>query len=125
MKKTFLSIFIGAFLVICLIPLVCMLFAKSDEPVGNETRVSLPGWKTEDGRVNTEILGEFGNWFEHHFAFRPQLITADAKIQKTVFQVSNTPERTDGCIIPRPWTIISEEIRSLRGACGISRITFP
>ncbi len=96
MKKTFLSIFIGAFLVICLIPLVCMLFAKSEEPVGNETRVELPSWTKEDGSLNTELPGELGNWFEHHFAFRPQLITADAKIQKSVFQVSNTESVVTG-----------------------------
>ncbi len=90
MKKTSYGIFLGAFLVLCLIPFVCMIFAKSDETIGNEMAVSAPSFQTEENKFNFEILEDTGTWFEHHFAFRPQLITADARIQKSLFGVSNT-----------------------------------
>lgn len=82
-------IFITICVLLCMIPSVCMIFARSDEPIGNESTVSLPSWKDENGAFNEEVLSDFGDYFETHYAFRPQMITADAKIQKAVFNVSN------------------------------------
>lgn len=89
MKKTGAVIFIIACLVVCLIPSVGMFFKPNAEAIGNEESSALPSITNEDGSFNTNILSDLGNYFEQHFAFRSEIITADAEIQSKVFGVSN------------------------------------
>lgn len=91
MKKNIgFIIFITVCVLLCLVPSVCMIFDRTDEPIGNESLVEAPRLKEEDGSINVSILSDFGNYFEAHYAFRPALISLDAKIQEQVFLVSNT-----------------------------------
>lgn len=90
MNNKFTTIFITACFILCMIPSVCMIFAKSDEAIGNEMQVQAPEITKENGEFNERILNDSGDYFEKHYAFRPSLITADAKIQSTIFGVSNT-----------------------------------
>ena len=89
-NKTYLGIFLAICLIICLIPSVFMIFFPSEETIGNERQTIWPSVVTEDGALNSRILPEMGAYFESHYAFRPQLITADARLQAPLFQVSNT-----------------------------------
>ena len=66
-----------------------MIFAKSEKPIGNESVVEVPALKKEDGSFNVDILSDYGTYFETHYAFRPIMISMDAKIQENVFKVSN------------------------------------
>lgn len=90
------AIFIGICITLCLIPSVFMIFFRSDEAIGNETQTQWPSVTTEEGTFNSHFLDGMGSYFETHYAFRPQLITADAKIQSALFEVSNTDAVTTG-----------------------------
>lgn len=48
-----------------------------------------PKLKTEEGAWNLDYFQEFEAYFQEHFAFRNELIYADAKIQTSLFGVSN------------------------------------
>lgn len=89
MKRAAAALFVVACLVVCLIPSVGMLFKPTTEAIGNEEVQTIPSFTNADGSFNTNILSDLGDYFEQHFAFRSQIITADAEIQSKVFGVSN------------------------------------
>ena len=80
-------IFIIACLVVCLIPSVGMFFKPNAEAIGNEESSALPSITNEDGGFNTNIVSDPGRFFEQHFAFRSEIITADAEMRQKVFGV--------------------------------------
>lgn len=87
MKKHFT--FIIACLIICLLPLAGMAAHPTTESTENRRMSEFPELKTEDGSWNLDFFQEFETYFQEHFAFRNELVYADAKIQTSVFQVSN------------------------------------
>ena len=89
-------LFIIPCLLVCLIPSVGMIFHPTNERIGNETVTAPPSISTEDGGFNSEFLPQAGTYFEKHFAFRPEAITLDAKLQASVFRVSNLDTVTVG-----------------------------
>lgn len=89
MKKAGLVIFIAACLAVCLIPSLGMMVKPTTGPIGNEQSLAAPNITNEDGSFNTNILSDWGKYFEQHFGFRPDFITLDAFIQGSVFGVSN------------------------------------
>ncbi|MBQ9030907.1 MAG: hypothetical protein IJ106_05570 [Parasporobacterium sp.] len=95
-KNLFFTVFIALCLILCVIPSLFMTAFRSDETIGNESRTDWPSVTKEDGTFNSRILEQMGSYFETHYAFRPQLITADAEIQSALFQVSNTDSVTVG-----------------------------
>lgn len=90
MKKTAMTVFLCICFALCLVPAVWMAVSPSMERIGNERVVNLPAWKDEEEHWNLNLLSQLGDYFEQHYAFRPQLITADAALQTSLFQVSNT-----------------------------------
>ena len=95
-NKPFLITYISVGIIICLLPFVCMSFAKTDETIENRRLAELPSVKTEEGDFNLYILNELGAYFEDHFAFRPWLVSVDAEIQSKVFAVSNADSVVKG-----------------------------
>ena len=87
-KNLWHNIFIAACLLLCAVPFVCMTFARTDTTTENKSLAKLPAL-TEKGALNTEFLPGLGDYFNDHFAFRQQLVSADAEIQSKVFRVSN------------------------------------
>ena len=97
MRKNIVFIsFISLCVIMFLVPSLFMIFFRSDETIGNESVTEWPALTTEEGSFNTKLLEEMGDYFETHYAFRPQLITADAYVQSSVFRVSNTDPVTAG-----------------------------
>lgn len=88
-KKVFSVIFTAACLLCCVIPFAGMAVAPSNEAVGNEQQTTLPSLNTEDGQFNEKYLQQLGDYFSSHYAFRPQIISADAEIQSKAFGTSN------------------------------------
>ncbi len=88
-KKIFSVIFTAACLGICVVPFAGMAFAPSNESVGNEQQTTLPSVTLKDGGFNEQYVQELGDYFSTHYAFRPQIISADAEIQSNVFGTSN------------------------------------
>lgn len=96
MKKTLLLLFVIACLLLCAVPSVGMIFHPTTERIGNEPETPLPSITAEDGSFNSAFLPQTGTYFDKHFAFRPQSITADAMIQSRVFKTSDLDTVTVG-----------------------------
>ncbi len=88
-KKIFSLIFTAVCLGACAVPFAGMVFAPSNEAVGNEQQTTLPSFKSENGDVNEQYFQQLGDYFSTHYAFRPQIISADAEILSNVFGTSN------------------------------------
>jgi hypothetical protein len=75
-------------LIVLAIPVIAIPWAPEDESAELQTRAAWPGLFDEDGSFNIEFLSEAGDWLDDHFAFRQQMIAANAKVQQTVFGTS-------------------------------------
>lgn len=89
MKKKLLLLFIAAGMLVCVVPFAGMALTRSEEPLGNETKAKMPSVTDKNGSFNPMYFQQLGGYFEKTFAFRPQMINADANIQSGVFQTSN------------------------------------
>lgn len=94
MKRKTLQCYLGIMFVICLIPFTGMLWKDSSESSENRTLAPAPKLKDENG-WNINVLSDAGAYFEDHFAYRTELVTADAMLRGTLFQVS----ADDGVIV--------------------------
>ena len=95
MKKTWNTIYLAAVLVICLLPFVGMLWKDNPESSENRKLSELPKLWDEQG-WNQELLPELGEYFEEHFAYRQEFVTADAMVRSKVFGVSAADGVIDG-----------------------------
>ena len=98
-NKGFLTVFIAACLVMCLIPFGCMIFARTDTTTENKRLKEFPAVTAKDGALNTDFLKDMGAYFEDHFAFRQQLVTADAEVQ------IHMSSHTNAKVLPRNQTM--------------------
>lgn len=88
--KALMFVFIMFAFATLLIPFVCMSFAKTDYLSGSTDLAAEPKLISDEGNLNTNILSDFGKYFEDHFAFRPQLVTINALIHYTFFNDTAT-----------------------------------
>ncbi len=84
MKKIGSIIFIIVFLSICAAPLIGMMLGYENANVEKRTVTIAPSIYTKDG-INSEFIHELDDYFTDNFAFRTNLITANAYITGTVF----------------------------------------
>ena len=82
-KKIFIIIF---FCLLCL-PSLGMLFFKTDVSVEQRQVQIFPSIKT-GGKLNVKFFDQLNDYFSDNFAFRQNLIEADAIIKKNVFRQS-------------------------------------
>ena len=88
MKKKGNMIYVGFFFVLCLIPSVGMLLPQTQGSATENRKLAVwPQLRTEEG-WNTDFLSEAGEYFQDHFGFRQQLVTANALINGKIFGVS-------------------------------------
>ena len=87
MKKTSL-LFIILCIAVCFVPLFGMMIRPTTETTENRNLSVFPAVKTEEGSLNRDFFKQFETWFHEHFAFRNELVYADAQIQGKVFGVS-------------------------------------
>ncbi|MCD7736781.1 MAG: hypothetical protein LUI07_07465 [Lachnospiraceae bacterium] len=80
--------FVALFLFISVVPSLGMLVGGSEASLENRELAELPELKTEDG-WNLAFLGDMGEWYEDHFAFRNELVTAYGLITGKVFGTSS------------------------------------
>lgn len=81
------KIFIGICLAILIIPLAGMSFWMSNTTSENTPLAKWPSL-IEEGHINMNFLSQAGEFFEDHFAFRQDLITANSLIQTSLFNTS-------------------------------------
>ena len=87
MKKQWMAVYLAFAMLICLFPLAGLLWYREGESSENRELSEFPALKSGDG-WNREFLSEAGEWFEDHFAYRQELVTADALLRGKLFGVS-------------------------------------
>ena len=75
MRKTWLIVFISIFLVLCALPSVALLLGYEGENYENRPLARMPKLFDSDG-LNLSFPSEFDNYYEDHFGFREEMVTA-------------------------------------------------
>lgn len=95
MKKSYV-IYTALFFVICLVPLVGMALPEREEAsTENRTLAGAPVLKDEEG-WNLDYLADAGDYFQDHFGFRQELVTANALVKGKLFGVSTADSVIQG-----------------------------
>lgn len=115
-KERLLLAFTAAAMLICLIPLVCMTFARTDTTTEKKELAPLPSL-IEDGSLNINYLGQLGAYFSDRFAFRQQLVSLDSAIRGRVFGVSTV----DSVVVGKDgWLFYTDTVNDYTGAQPLS-----
>ncbi len=91
MKEWKDKIFIVIVSLILLIPFVGMVFWPTNETTENTVMAKWPK-VTEEGKWNRDYLAQAGEYFEDHFAFRQQFVTANALLRGRILKTSATDQ---------------------------------
>ena len=86
-KKRWYLIYIAAVLMLAAFPFVGMSAAASNETTENKELARFPRLRS-DGTWNVRYLSQLGDYFEDHFAFRQELVAANALIRGRLLGVS-------------------------------------
>ncbi len=86
--KTYRVIFCSLFFLILAVPLVGMLWYKEPESTENKTLAQMPQL-VEEKTINYKYLSDLEAYFSDHFAYRQELVTADAVLMSRVFHQSS------------------------------------
>ena len=86
-KKRWYLIYIAAVLMLAAFPFVGMSVADSNETTENKELARFPRLRF-DGTWNVRYLAQLGDYFEDHFAFRQELVAANALIRGRLLGVS-------------------------------------
>lgn len=91
-------LYIAAFFAVCLVPFAGMAVTGQKSSSENRTLAEFPQIKTEEG-INVQWLSDAGEYFQDHFAFRNELVTANALINGKILGTSTASgviQGTDG-----------------------------
>lgn len=80
MKKRLMAAYLAVTLLLCALPFAGLLWKKSEASTENRQLAEFPQRKSGDG-WNTEFLPQLGAYFEDHFAYRQEMVTADALLR--------------------------------------------
>ncbi|NDO70467.1 hypothetical protein FMM80_18195 [Schaedlerella arabinosiphila] len=86
-KKRWYLIYIAAVLMLTAFPFVGMSAAATNETTENKELARFPRLRS-DGTWNVRYLAQLGDYFEEHFAFRQELVAANALIRGRLLGVS-------------------------------------
>lgn len=86
--QTKANLAIAVFLCACLLPAVGMLFLPEGQAAANQRLAPVPVFIEADGKINPQALQQTTDYIADHFAFRQQMITANAKLNAALFHVS-------------------------------------
>lgn len=86
-KKALQLLYIAAVIGICLVPFAMMGVRPTTETTENKKLAEKPVLADENG-WNKDFLSDAGDYFTDHFAFRQELVAADAKLRSGLFEVS-------------------------------------
>ena len=86
-NNTIRGLYTGLVLLFLLIPFVCTFFVPTTKTTENKELAAFPSL-TEDGKWNVSFFSDLGAYFEDHFAFRQQLVTANAKLRSSLLHTS-------------------------------------
>lgn len=86
--KKFKIVMSAVCIILCLLPFVCMSFAKTDSTTQNRKLAEMP-LLVDNGKFNFKYLQQLGDYFEDHYAGKNVMVNADSVIQGDLFKVSN------------------------------------
>ena len=89
MGKGMHSIYVLLCVALLALPLVCMAWAPTTTSSEKKDLAPLPSLMV-DGKPNVHFLSDAGAYFEDHFAFRNELVDADALLKERVLHISAT-----------------------------------
>ena len=95
MKKKGYLLYIIIVFAILLVPFLGMSFWATDRTTENTTLSEWPAF-VKDGKPNINYLEDMGDYFEDHFAFRLQMLTANAMIWSKGFDTSTIDQVVTG-----------------------------
>ncbi len=104
-KKRLSLLFVGLFLLLCLIPSVGLLLTGGAEAGANEVLAVKPSLTTRDGKLNGDYLSDLGDYVGDRFSLRQECVTAWARLNAALFRVSVTDSvvlGTDGWLYYEP-----------------------
>ena len=81
LPKPFAWVVVVLGLVAILLPSIGMAWAFTDSTSENRELAAAPSFVGEDGAPNISILSDAGTWFEDHFAYRNQMVAANAGLR--------------------------------------------
>lgn len=116
MKKSLFSIYIALFFLICTIPAAGMFLAEQEEVRANQMLAQKPVLK-EKSEWNPDYLRELDQYVSDHFAFRQEMITANAVLMSGLFHVSGTEDVLLG---RGGWLFYRETINDFSGIATMS-----
>ncbi len=105
------KIFIALFFICLLIPFVSMAFYKTDLSIEKKYDEAFPSL-VEEGEVNTAFFSEVTDYFADHFAFRQEMVTADALVKAKLFRTSNNEKVVVG---KEEWLFFQETMDDYTG----------
>jgi hypothetical protein len=86
--KKFRIVYISLFFIILAVPLVGLIWYQEPEGTENKILAEIPALVSE-GNFNKEFLQDLEDYFSDHFAYRQELVTANAVISSRVFKESS------------------------------------
>ncbi len=88
MKQNKYKIFIAAFLLLCLLPTLGMLWQGEPKPMANEILSPLPQLREKDGSFHMELLTELSDYYEDRFGGKRELATLWAQLHSGLLHTS-------------------------------------
>ncbi len=111
-KNGWTALFCGLFLLICLIPAVFTVILGPGEAASNEVLAKKPKLQ-RNGTFNFDVLSDSTAYFDSRFAFRQELITANAALTAAVFRESASDEVLLG---QDGWLYYRDTLRDFEGS---------
>ena len=96
MKRSLSVLFIGVFLLLCLIPSVGMLIGGPSPLLANESAPRTPAFLDRDGHPNPSVLADTTDYIGTRFALRPLLVSARSFLYETLLHTSAEKQVTLG-----------------------------
>lgn len=81
LSRRWAAAFLAVAFAVMLVPLVGMVWARTDFTTENRELAAAPALFAEDGSFNWNVLADAGTYFEDHFAYRNQAVTANAQLR--------------------------------------------
>lgn len=115
-KKIVYIIFTAIFMLIAMLPFVCMTFYKADNS-GELRELADKAEIIKENKLNKEFGSDFDAYFGDHFAFRSELVDANATLKMKLFNTSAEEKVITG---KDGWLFYTETLGDYSGTAALS-----
>jgi len=114
-SKTAAIVYYAVVAIVCLVPSVGLLFGGG-EVSSDSDAAPAPKLTNDDGTFNFNVMADAGEWFDDHFAFRNEWVTAAAAVEG-IFGVSPNESVVQG---RDGWLYYGDSVEDFQGAKQLS-----